>query len=92
MASNCRGIATLSVFNKVHLINTSFFVQFYMLNSIITTFQKLALVSCLRNVMNHICHTRNSRFNLPPGRLDVESNFAIHKSRKCFNVAALFAF
>ena len=32
-------------------------------------------------------HTRNSRFNLPPVRLDVERNFAIFQSIKCFNVA-----
>ena len=35
-------------------------------------------------------HTRNSRFNIPPVRLDVERNFAILSiflSKKCFNVA-----
>ena len=32
-------------------------------------------------------HTRNSRFNLPPVRLDVERNFAIFQSIKCFNLA-----
>ena len=31
-------------------------------------------------------HTRNSRFNLPPGRLNAERNFAIFQSMKCFNV------
>ena len=32
-------------------------------------------------------HTRNSRFNFPPVRLDVKRNFAIFQSRKYFNVA-----
>ena len=32
-------------------------------------------------------HTRSSRFNLSPVKLDVESNFAIFQSIKCFNVA-----
>ena len=31
--------------------------------------------------------TRNSRFNLPLVRLDVERNFIIFLSIKCFNVA-----
>ena len=34
---------------------------------------------------NH--HIRNSRFNLPPVRLDVERNFTIFQGIKCFNVA-----
>ena len=33
-------------------------------------------------------HTRNSRFNLPSVRLDVETNFAIFQNIKCFTVAA----
>ena len=33
-------------------------------------------------------HTRNSRFNLPLVRLDVERNFAIFQSIECFNVAS----
>ena len=32
-------------------------------------------------------HTRNSGFNLPPVRLDVERNITIFQSLKCFNVA-----
>ena len=32
-------------------------------------------------------HARNSRFNLLPVRLDVERNFTIFQSVKCFNVA-----
>ena len=32
-------------------------------------------------------YTRNSRFNLPPVKLDVERNFTIFQSIKCFNVA-----
>ena len=32
-------------------------------------------------------HTRNLRFNFPPVRLDVEKNFTIFQSIKCFNVA-----
>ena len=31
-------------------------------------------------------HTRNSLFNLSPVRLDVERNFTIFQSVKCFNV------
>ena len=32
-------------------------------------------------------HTRNSHYNLPSVRLDVERNLAISQSIKCFNVA-----
>ena len=32
-------------------------------------------------------HTRNSHFNLPPVRLEVERNFTIFQTIKCFNVA-----
>ena len=33
-------------------------------------------------------HSRNSSFNLLPDRLDVERNFTVFQSIKCFNVAA----
>ena len=32
-------------------------------------------------------HSRNSSFNLLPDRLDVERNFTVFQSIKCFNVA-----
>ena len=39
---------------------------------------------CLNSLHNH---TRNSRFDLPSGRLYVERTFAIFQSKKCFTVA-----
>ena len=36
-----------------------------------------------------IYYTRNSRFNLPPVRLDVGKNVTIFQSIKCFNVSVV---
>ena len=41
----------------------------------------------MKHSVLHDDHTRNSRDNLPPLRLDVERSFTIFHSLKCFSVA-----
>ena len=48
-------------------------------------------LSHLKNFTNHIYHSINSRFNVPPVRLDVERKFTICQSIKCFTVRLLMS-